>query len=239
MGGFASRMLRVSRTNDLGQQIGRDLKGWSAPSMVSYEPLGGRYVVLRPLRDEDADAVYGALRDGPDSLWTYMTFDPFRSPHDPQQLIRFMRSQPDWRPYAIEVENKIEGFATYLRIKPLDGVIEIGNIMYSPRLQRTTAATEAVYLLMSHAFESGYRRVEWKCDALNVPSRVAGERLGFTYEGTFRNATHYKGRNRDTAWFAITAEHWPAHRETLETWLDPTNFDGDGQQLRTLSQIRR
>ena len=145
---------------------------------------------------------------------------------------------PDWIPYAIEVEGAVRGFASYLRLDPPNGAVEIGSILYSPTLQRTTAATEAIYLMIRHAFANGYRRVEWKCDALNAPSVAAGERLGFRYEGTFRNATHYKGRNRDTAWFAITLEDWPETRAALESWLDPSNFDAEGRQTDSLASLR-
>ena len=132
----------------------------------------------------------------------------------------------------------VRGFASYLRLDPPNGAVEIGSILYSPTLQRTTAATEAIYLMIRHAFANGCRRVEWKCDALNAPSVAAGERLGFRYEGTFRNATHYKGRNRDTAWFAITLEDWPETRAALESWLDPSNFDAEGRQTHSLASLR-
>jgi len=108
----------------------------------------------------------------------------------------------------------------------------------SPRLQRTTEATEALYLMIRNAFDIGYRRVEWKCDDLNAPSRVAAERLGFTYEGTFRQATHYKGRNRDTAWYAIIDRDWPVLDEAVRKWLEPGNFDATGAQKSTLREIR-
>ena len=127
--------------------------------------------------------------------------------------------------------------ASYLRIDPANGSIEVGHIHYAPALQRRPAATEAMLLLMRHAFEDlGYRRYEWKCDALNAPSRRAAERLGFTYEGTFRQAAIVKGRNRDTAWYAITDQDWPALRSRLDRWLAPENFDAQGQQITRLSQ---
>jgi RimJ/RimL family protein N-acetyltransferase len=122
-----------------------------------------------------------------------------------------------------------------MRITPDAGCIEVGSIHYSPGLARTRAATDAMFLMMAHAFELGYRRYEWKCDALNAPSRRAAARLGFAYEGTFRQALVYKGRNRDTAWFAITDREWPAIRTGLIEWLDPANFDAAGQQHNSLS----
>jgi RimJ/RimL family protein N-acetyltransferase len=125
-----------------------------------------------------------------------------------------------------------------LRIDQKNGVIEIGSIVFSPSLQRTSAATESVYLLLKNAFELGFRRCEWKCDHLNLPSRVAAERLGFRYEGTFRKATHYKGRSRDTAWYAITDEEWPALDAAFRSWLADDNFDVDGVQRRSLRAVR-
>jgi RimJ/RimL family protein N-acetyltransferase len=131
------------------------------------------------------------------------------------------------------------GIASYLRITPEFGVIEVGHIMFGPGLQRTTAATEAIYLLIRHAFDDlGYRRFEWKCDALNAPSRRAAQRFGFEFEGVFRQHMVVKGRNRDTAWFAIIDRDWPAVRDAFEAWLEPVNFDADGRQLRSLSAAR-
>jgi RimJ/RimL family protein N-acetyltransferase len=130
------------------------------------------------------------------------------------------------------------GVATHMRIDPPAGVIEVGGIAFSPRLQKSPVATEAMYLMMSRAFDDlGYRRYEWKCDALNAPSRAAAKRLGFRYEGTFRQATVYKGRNRDTAWFSITDGEWPALRAAFQQWLDPANFDAEDKQRTRLSQL--
>jgi RimJ/RimL family protein N-acetyltransferase len=130
------------------------------------------------------------------------------------------------------------GVASYLRIDPPVGVIEVGHINYSPALQGTTAATEAMYLMMRRVFdELGYRRYEWKCDALNAPSRAAAERLGFVFEGIFRQATIYKGRNRDTAWYSIVDGEWPRLRDAFERWLDPANFDAQGRQRQRLSEL--
>jgi len=118
-------------------------------------------------------------------------------------------------------------------------VAEVGHLVFAPHLQRTPAATEAMYLMMRHVFELGYRRYEWKCDALNAASRRAAERLGFTYEGTFRQHMVYKGRSRDTAWYSITDAEWPRLRDAFEAWLAPSNFDDQGRQLRRLADFRR
>jgi RimJ/RimL family protein N-acetyltransferase len=131
------------------------------------------------------------------------------------------------------------GMASYLRIAAEHGSIEIGNIWFGTPLQRTTAATEAIYLLARHAFdELGYRRLEWKCNALNIPSRSAAERFGFTFEGIFRKHYVVKGRNRDTVWYAIVDDDWPAARAGFEAWLDPANFDEEGRQRHSLAELR-
>ena len=131
------------------------------------------------------------------------------------------------------------GVASYLRIDPANGSIEVGHINYSPLLQRTPAATEAMYLMMWHVFELGYRRYEWKCNALNAASCAAAERLGFSFEGIFRQAAVVKGRNRDTAWYSLIDEEWPALREAFQRWLAPSNFDGQGRQRTRLIGSRR
>lgn len=183
-------------------------------------------------------ALYDVLADAPDSLWTYMTFGPFADRADLEDTLVEMTNQPDSLPYVILVDDEALGFACYLRIDPPHGVIEIGSITFSPRLQRTTAATEAIYLMMANVFELGYRRCEWKCDDLNEPSRAAAIRLGFTYEGTFRNATHYKGRSRDTAWYSIVEREWPGLDKMFQRWLAPANFDDRGQQRKSLHEMR-
>ena len=130
------------------------------------------------------------------------------------------------------------GVASYLRIDPNSGSIEVGHINYSPLLQRTPGATEAMYLMMKNAFELGYRRYEWKCNALNAPSRIAAERLGFSFEGIFRQAGVIKGRNRDTAWYSVIDPEWPALREAFVKWLEPSNFDPKGQQFVSLKTLK-
>ncbi len=132
---------------------------------------------------------------------------------------------------------KAVGVASYLRITPASGSIEVGHINYSPLLQRTPAATEAMYLMMKRAFELGYRRYEWKCDALNARSRAAAQRLGLSFEGVFRQAAVYKGRNRDTAWYAAIDREWPALEEAYLRWLDPTNFDERGKHRISLTDL--
>ena len=195
---------------------------------------------LEPLdRERHASPLFAAFEDAPQSIWTYMTFGPFLEVAELAATIDALVADPDWQPYAIVVAGMALGFMSYLRIDQRNGVIEIGSIVLSPSLQRTTPATEALYLLIKNAFDVGYRRCEWKCDDLNVPSRLAAERLGFRYEGTFRKATHYKGRSRDTAWFAITDDEWPALDTAFRAWLSDGNFGPDGRQRNSLATPRR
>ena len=184
-----------------------------------------------------ARALFAAFADAPASLWTYMAIGPFERWDQLADTLDDMAGQPDRQPYAIAVDGTPLGMASYLRIDRSSGVLEVGTIALSPSLQRTTAATEALYLMIDHCFELGYRRCEWKCDDLNAPSRAAAERLGFRYEGTFRQATHYKGRNRDTAWFSLTDADWGELRPAFEAWLSPGNFDDEGRQRSALRQI--
>ena len=175
----------------------------------------------------------------PARMWTYMAYGPFAAARGLSgagpSAWRRARTRCSTRS-STQVTGKAVGVAAYLRIEPAVGVIEVGHIAFSPLLQRTPAATEAMYLMMRRVFdELGYRRYEWKCDALNAPSRAAAERLGFTFEGVFRQATIYKGRNRDTAWYSIIDREWPARRAAFETWLDPANFADDGRQNRPLA----
>lgn len=196
-------------------------------------------MILEPLDpDLHAGPLFAAFESAPDSLWTYMAFGPFESGADLVATLRSMTDAPDFVPYAVVTDDGPLGFASYLRISPAEGVVEIGAITLSPQLQRTTAATEAIYLMLRNVFDLGYRRCEWKCDDLNEPSRAAALRLGFTYEGTFRQATHYKGRSRDTAWYAIVDGEWHSLDSAFQRWLSADNFDEHGRQRKTLRQMR-
>ncbi|HEU4895749.1 MAG TPA: GNAT family protein [Acidimicrobiia bacterium] len=228
----------MTRQNEHGQPIGLPLGGWERPEFPPATDLTGRSVTLVPLETAHASNLFSAFSNASDSLWTYMSFGPFPNVNALEETLETMIALEDWLPYSIVVEGRHLGFASYLRIQPGEGVIEIGAITMSPHLQRTTAATEAVFMMIDNAFTLGYRRLEWKCDQLNEPSRRAAIRFGFTYEGTFRQATHYKGRNRDTAWYSIIDGEWPALREAFLSWLDPDNFDTTGRQRRGLAEIR-
>jgi RimJ/RimL family protein N-acetyltransferase len=214
---------------------------WTPPPAPTGLTVEGRYVSLEPLdADTHAALLYRAFQ-GHDEVWDYMPAGPFTSSSQFHRWMREATAGDDIVFHAIHDKEtaKLGGFASYLRIKPAAGSIEVGYIAMSPQLQRTRAATEAMYLMMQWAFDAGYRRYEWKCDALNRPSRRAGQRLGLSYEGIFRQATVVKGRNRDTAWFAAIDTEWPALSEAFRLWLDPSNFDAKGQQISALSDLTR
>lgn len=206
--------------------------------------MEGRFCRVEPLdagrHAADLHAANGEAPDGRD--WTYMAYGPFESFEAYREWVDWAAGSPDPLFHAIVARDsgRAVGVASLMRIDPAAGVIEVGHIKYAPALQRTPAATEGMYLLMRRVFdELRYRRYEWKCDALNAPSRAAALRLGFQYEGTFRQATLYKGRNRDTAWFSVTDQEWPLLKPAYERWLRPENFDSDGRQRERLSDLIR
>ena len=236
--GFTLCSTTVARTNDSGQPIGDDLGTWVPPSIPEHDSLNGTHVRLEPLqRARHAIPLFHTFKPVGDDEWTYMSHGPFADAAEIGQLIDAMNKARDTQPYAVIVDNEVHGFLSYLRAQPDVGVIEIGWVFFSPQLQRSTATTEAIYMLLNHAFNSGYRRVEWKCDSHNARSRTSAERLGFVYEGTFRQATHYKNRNRDTAWFGMTDQDWELAGRRLRNWLSPVNFNDDGSQRSRLSDM--
>ena len=183
-------------------------------------------------------AAFFLQADESGALWTYLSESPPENLNELRDWVTRASGQTDPAYYALieRGSGRCLGRAAYLRIQPEAGSIEVGSILYSPALQRTPMATEAMFLMMQHAFEVlGYRRYEWKCDALNEPSRRAAERLGFSFEGIFRQALVYKGRNRDTAWYSIVDGDWPAIRQGYEAWFDPANFEESGQQKHSLA----
>jgi RimJ/RimL family protein N-acetyltransferase len=200
-------------------------------------------VELRPLdAARDAEALYEASHppEGDPGVWHYLFSGPYDSLAEFRELLVAEEADPGALPFTVvpAASGKPGGKASYLRIDPAHGSIEAGNIWFGPALQRTTAATEAIYLLLRNAFETlGYRRFEWKCNALNAPSRAAAARFGFTYEGTFRQHMVVKGRNRDTAWYSITDGEWPAIGAAFERWLASENFDEAGAQRRRLAEL--
>jgi RimJ/RimL family protein N-acetyltransferase len=213
---------------------------WSPVAAPSGEVLRGERVVLRPFDlDADAEALHAATKDDP-TIWAYLRIGPFEDSADLRAVLEQEAAAEGYLFYAIEPTGagRALGRAAYMRIDAENGTIEIGSIFFAPRLRRTAAATEAIFLLARHAFDDlGYRRLEWKCNALNAGSRGAAERFGFRFEGIFRKDEVVKGRNRDTAWFSITDDEWPPVRAAFEAWLDPANFDADGIQKRSLAEM--
>ena len=225
--------------DSFGQEIGEPLAGWTPPPAPPRAAIAGRWCRLEPLdavrHAPDLFAAYAAAPDARD--WTYL---PLERPADVDGLRALVAAQALSRdPLHFAVveagSGRALGTAALMRIDPGNGVIEVGHINFSPALQRTRAGTEAIFLFMRRAFELRYRRFEWKCDSLNAPSRRAALRYGFTFEGIFRQAIVTKGRNRDTAWYAIIDRDWPRIDAAFETWLAPENFDAEGQQRQALA----
>ena len=200
--------------------------------------LHGSHVVLRAVDPPaDAPSLFETTSDA--ATWTYLAYGPFATAGELEAMLAGAGAEEGRLALTIlGGDARALGTASYIRIVPEHRVIEIGHIVLGATLRRTPAATEAIYLLARHAFDDlGYRRLEWKCDALNAASRTAAQRYGFRFEGVFREHMIVKGRNRDTAWFAILEEEWPPLRGAFEAWLSPGNFDADGAQRRALGEL--
>lgn len=223
---------------------GNDLSNWQPRPAPQRQPLAGRFVRLEPLDPgKHGDQLWQALQ-GPDcdpALWDYLPYGPFasREPFDAWLAGNAHSRDPLFYAVIDLASGRAVGLLSYLRSAPKDGCIEIGHIAFGQAMQRTPGSTEAVWLLARHAFdELGYRRLEWKCDARNARSLRAAERLGFSYEGLFRQHMLVKGQNRDTAWFSIIDGEWPTRRAAFERWLAADNFSADGQQKQRLEALR-
>ncbi|WP_308460629.1 GNAT family protein [Pseudomonas sp. MAG002Y] len=237
-------MNREKIRNAYQQPIGQPLAEWTERSRPSRTVKEGRYCRLEPLNAEihasDLYEAYGHAEDGRD--WTYMLSGPFTHEADYHRFAEQAAASEDPMHFAVVDlrSGRAVGTLSLMRIDPANGVMEVGHVAFSSLMKRSILSTEAHYLLMYHAFEDlGYRRYEWKCDSLNEPSRQAALRLGFQFEGVFRQALVYKGRSRDTAWFSIIDTEWPVLRNAFTGWLDPANFNEDGQQLRSLQAFQR
>ena len=227
--------------------LGVPVPNWVAPpspnQMQWGDEMRGRYVRLEPLKVvrhcDDLFAAFGA--GGKNQIWDYLPYGPFATAADLADWMHTTCTKPDPYFFAIidQSTQRAAGVASYLRINPDSGSIEVGHINFAPSLQSTIGATEAMYLMMRWAFTTGYRRYEWKCNALNLKSRRAAQRLGMSYEGVFRQATISKGRNRDTAWFAAIDAEWPSLQMAFENWLQLDNFSITGQQKRSLSAMTK
>lgn len=216
------------------------LSNWGARPAPEFGILDGQYVRLAPLTVADADAIYQSQKlDKGGESWRYMPVGPYETLADVKTFLSQVCNKSDPMFFSIYNKeiNQICGFSTYLRITPDHGSIEVGYIYFSPLLQQTRAATEAMYLMMKNAFDLGYRRYEWKCNAANQPSMRAAKRLGFTFEGVFRQMMVVKGKNRDTAWYSVLDGEWPALDMQFQKWLSPDNFDADGRQIVSLSSL--
>lgn len=226
---------------DVAMPIGPRVEG-SPARRPGRTTLPGRVVTLVPLDPHaHGDELYEAISaEGGGRVWLYLFEGPFadRSAFDVHLQRIAASADPMFFAILDNASGRAVGYASYMRIEPVHRVIEVGSILYTPRLQQTTLATEAMYLMARHVFEDlGYRRYEWKCNALNAPSRRAALRLGFTFEGIFRQHVIVKGRNRDTAWFSMLDSEWPARKANFERWLDPSNFNADGRQKVALSTL--
>lgn len=222
-------------------RLGAEVPGWTPPARPDGAAMEGAFARLERL---DADLHAADLHRAmsvDDTLWDYMPYGPFGSSSRYHRWVNETEGGTDPVFYAIrDLETgRCGGVASYLRISPEAGSIEVGHICLAPEVQRGRVATEAMFLMMQWAFEAGYRRYEWKCNALNMASRRAAQRLGFSFEGVFRQAAVVKGRNRDTAWFACIDAEWPALREAYRAWLRPQNFGPDGRQRESLSDLTR
>lgn len=219
-------------------RLGAPLPDWTPPAAPGAVVLEGRYVRLEPLAVGHAAPLHAAFaEDAGGRLWDYMAVGPFTDAAAYAAWVERAAAGADPRFMAILVEGRPLGVASWLRIAPEMGSIEVGWLTFAPRLQRTRAATEAMTLMGAWAFEAGYRRYEWKCNALNAASRLAAERLGFSFEGVFRQHMVVKGRNRDTAWFAMADGDWSCIRAAHDAWLEPANFDAEGRQRRSLGTL--
>ena len=225
------------------REIG-DLVGWTGGDLPDRSPITGRTARVEPLdANRHGEDLWSAAHDaaGDPDLWTYLGYGPWSDKSSFLDHLRSQESSSDPMFFAVIdlADGTAKGEASLMRLDPANGVGEVGHIWFGPALQRSTVATEAIYLLIDHVMTGlGYRRFEWKCHALNERSKRAAKRFGFSYEGTFRNHMVVKGRNRDTAWFSITDEEWPVVRGAFEAWLDTSNFDADGRQRRTLESFR-
>jgi 2,4-dienoyl-CoA reductase-like NADH-dependent reductase (Old Yellow Enzyme family)/RimJ/RimL family protein N-acetyltransferase len=229
--------------NALGQLVGFPVNDWVSATPPGGVTLSGKFCSVEPLQPElhGPELHEANLQDAEGRIWTYLPYGPFFRLEDYLDWLKASSQSPDPQFYAIRNQKtgKAEGVASYLRVQPEAGAIEVGHLCFSPAMQQSPVSTEAMFLMMQHVFSLGFRRYEWKCNALNGPSCQAAQRLGFSYEGLFRQAVVSKNQNRDTAWFAMTDRDWERLQPVYARWFDPTNFDPDGQQRTSLSAATR
>jgi len=234
----------IINKNEFDQPIGHSIKDWVPREIPGNVILEGDFCTLEPLSaDRHAGDLYAAYATAPDSRdWTYLPIGPFTNELEYRNYVEAAAKTSDPKHFAVVSKHsgKATGTISLMRVEPLHGVIEVGYVVFSPLLKQQTVATEAQFLLMAYVFDNlKYRRYEWKCDSLNTPSRKAAERLGFTFEGIFRQAVVYKGRSRDTAWYSITDKEWPMLKQAFQSWLSKSNFDVNQSQIHRLTSIRQ
>ena len=217
-----------------------ELSGWAAPPRPDIERLEGQYCTLERLTPAHSQGLFEAFQaDKDDIIWDYLPYGPYKTLEGFEGWMKQYALSDD--PYFFAIRSKADdalvGVASYLRIDPQNGSIEVGHINYSPLMQRLPIGSEVMYLMMRWAFEAGYRRYEWKCNALNARSRRAAQRFGFSWEGIFRQAMVTKGQNRDHAWFAVIDKEWQGIKACYEKFLSPDNFDSEGKQITSLSSM--
>jgi RimJ/RimL family protein N-acetyltransferase len=223
------------RHNVFNQPIGETVS-YVIPDLEFPELIEGRYCSLERTKSQlhEEDLFEELVNNSSKEIWTYLVFGPFVNRIEFNGWLRKVELSTSVYYTIKDLNGNALGLASFMRIKPESGSIEIGGIVFSKAMQRTTISTEAIFKMIEWAFYKGYRRVEWKCDALNANSKKAALRLGFQFEGEFKNATMYKNRNRNTAWYAIVEEEWKMIQEKYNDWLDPRNFDSEGVQLKQL-----
>ena len=226
--------------NSLGQPIGDPILNFQILARPNFSILKGNSVLVEPISLLHLSALYQAFsKDLSGKNWTYMPYGPFNNETEFSEWAKGSCFGDDPKFYTISGSEGPAGMASYLRIEPNIGCIELGHIHLSPSLQQTRKGTEALLLMIEWVFESGYRRLEWKCDSLNAPSRHAAQRLGFSYEGIFRQATIYKSRNRDTSWYAITSKEWPTLKAIYADWRTSSNFNAQDREIKKLSDMTK
>lgn len=225
------------REDAFGNPVGKVIDGWQGCQRLPDNKLAGRTCRLAPYDITHAKGLYDAYAQDDGRMWSYLPYGPFDSAEAVNESIQDWQKNKDLHTFVILKDETPVGHASFMRYDLTHGSVEVGGVTYSPALQRSTVATEAMYLMMKHAFDHRYRRYEWKCNQLNVPSSLAALRLGFSFEGVFRNAQVAREGRRDTAWYSVIVEEWPQVCARLQAWLDPANFDADGVQKQALSDI--
>lgn len=232
------RAATANTVNSWGQVVGQPVD-WTPPTLHKALTLTGQFALVRPLCVDNAAELHGRYSDDGEEIWTYMPYGPFVSAEDYRQWITEKTQSQDQFYCICNSNGSALGVFALAGISPAKGSVELAHVLFSKAMRQQAVATEAVYLMLNAVFELGYRRCEWKCNALNLASRRAAQRFGFSFEGVFRQAMVIKGHNRDTAWFGMTDGDWHTLRPYYQQWLQPDNFDSEGQQRVSLSCLTK